>query len=260
VPTERIRRWQTAIRGVGAALATMVALAVLAGCTGDSQPRYGMPTPATRQSHSTLHLWQGMFITAAVIGAIVWALILWSVVRYRKRGNEAGLPKQTQYHIPLEITYTIIPVIIVAVIFVFVVKADRIVNSTSATPAVSVRVEAFQWGWRFTYQSPDGTPIGSPVVGTQDDIPSLQLPAFETVRLTLVSDDVAHSFFVPDFLFKRDLIPGVDNTVELYIDKVGTFAGHCAEFCGLHHPDMNFQIVAVARDTFVVPGSGGAGS
>lgn len=253
MPTERIRHWQAAIVGVAA-------IAVLVGCTGDSQPRYGMPTPATRQSHSTLHLWQGMFVTAAVIGAIVWALIGWSVVRYRKRGSDQGPPKQTQYHIPLEITYTIIPIIIVAVIFVFVVKADRIVNSTSATPAVSVRVEAFQWGWRFTYLGPDGAPIGSPVVGTQDDIPALQLPAFETVRLTLVSDDVAHSFFVPDFLFKRDLIPGVDNTVELYIDKVGTFTGHCAEFCGLHHPDMNFEIVAVPRDSFVVPGAVGAGS
>jgi len=257
VPIERIRRWQTATGSAAAALATM---AVLAGCTGDSQPRFGMPAPATRQSHSTLHLWQAMFVTAAIIGALVWALIFWSVVRYRKRGGVTGLPKQTEYHIPLEITYTIIPIIIVAVIFVFVVKADRIVNSTSATPAVSVRVEAFQWGWRFTYLGPDGAPLGTPIVGTEDDVPTLTLPAFETVRLTLVSDDVAHSFFVPDFLFKRDLIPNVDNTVELYIDKVGTFPGHCAEFCGLHHADMNFQVVAVPRETFAVPAATGGGS
>ena len=83
------------------------------------------------------------------------------------------------------------------------------------------------------------------------------LPAGETVRLTLVSDDVDHSFFVPNFLFKRDLIPKIDNTVELYIDKTGTFPGHCAEFCGLHHADMNFQIQAVPKASFVVPGSTG---
>ena len=62
-----------------------------------------------------------------------------------------------------------------------------------------------------------------------------------------MSDDVIHSFYVPDFLFKRDLIPGVSNTVDLYIDRHGTFQGHCAEFCGLHHADMNFQVNAVPR-------------
>jgi cytochrome c oxidase subunit 2 len=247
-----MRRWQRGMVGAGAGL---LAALVLLGCTGDSQPRYGMPSPATKQSHSTLHLWQAMFVTAAVVGAIVWALIIWSVVRYRKRGGDEALPKQTEYHIPLEITYTIIPVIIVAVIFFFVVRVENVVNSTSATPAVSVQVEAFQWGWRFTYQNPDGTTIGTPIAGNQDSVPTLRLPAFETVRFTLISDDVDHSFFVPEFLFKRDLIPGVANTVELYIDKVGTFTGHCAEFCGLHHADMNFQVVTVPRETFVVPGA-----
>ena len=214
-----------------------------------------MPPPATRQAHDTLHLWQGLVITAAVVGAIVWALIGWSAVRYRKRQGEEGLPKQTQYHVPLEITYTIIPVLIVAVIFVFVVKVENTVNRTSSAAAVSVRVEAFKWGWRFTYLRPDGTPIGTPVVGDQASPPTLTLPAGETVRLSLVSDHVIHSFYVPNFLFKRDLIPRVDNTVDLFIDKVGIFDGHCAEFCGLHHADMNFLVVAVPKDTFVVPGA-----
>jgi cytochrome c oxidase subunit II len=245
------RRRQASV--IGAAAWLLAGLA-LAGCTGDNQPRYGMPQPATRQSHSTLHLWQGMFVTAAVIGAIVWGLILWSALRYRKRPGDDGLPKQTQYHIPLEITYTIIPVLIVAVIFVFVVKVDRVINKTSANPAVTVRVEGFQWGWRFTYLNPDGTPIGTPIVGNQLSPPTLTLPAFQTVRLILVADDVIHSFFVPDFLFKRDLIPRVSNTVDLYVDRVGTFVGHCAEFCGIHHADMNFQVVAVPSAQFAVPG------
>jgi cytochrome c oxidase subunit 2 len=237
------------------AVSCLCAGVALAGCTGDNQPRYGMPTPATTQSHSILHLWQGVFVTSAVIGGIVWALIIWSVIRYRKRPGDHALPRQTQYHIPLEITYTIIPIVIVAVIFVFVVKAQNIIDRTSATPAVSVRVEGFQWGWRFTYLSPSGAPLGPPIVGNQFSQPTLTLPAFETVRLTLVSDDVDHSFYVPDFLFKRDLIQGVDNTVELYIDKVGTFQGHCAEFCGLHHADMNFQVDAVPKASFTIPGA-----
>jgi cytochrome c oxidase subunit II len=250
VPIVRIPRWHTALGGV---VASVVVSAGLTGCAGDSQPRYGMPTPVTKQSHWTLHLWQGMFVTALVVGGIVWALILWSAVRYRKRGPDQPLPKQTQYHIPLEITYTIIPIVIVAVIFGFVFKAEDVIDSTSAAPAVSVRVEGFQWGWRFTYLDAGGNPIGAPITGDQDNPPTLTLPAGETVRLTLVSDDVDHSFYVPNFLFKRDLIPKVDNTVELYIDRTGTFPGHCAEFCGLHHADMNFQIQAVPKSSFAIP-------
>lgn len=230
---------------------------LLAACTGNGEPRYGMPSPATQQSNDVLHLWQGIFIAAAVVGGIVWALILWSVFRYRKRRGDDSMPKQTQYHIPLEITYTVIPILIVAVIFVFVMKVDRVETRTSGTPAVWVRVEGFQWGWRFTYLNPDGSTIGSPVVGDQNSQPTLTLPAFETVRLTLVADDVIHSFYVPDFLFKRDLIPRVNNTVDLYIDKTGSFVGHCAEFCGLHHADMNFEVVAVPRAQFAIPGASG---
>lgn len=215
-----------------------------------------MPAPATAQSHDTLHLWQGVFVTALVVGGIVWGLIFWSVLRYRKRSGQDGLPKQTQYHLPLEITYTIIPIIMVAVIFVFVVKVENVVNRTSATPAVTVRVEGFQWGWRFTYLAPDGSALGTPVVGDQNQPPTLTLPANQTVRLILMSVDVAHSFYVPDFLFKRDLIPKVDNTVELYIDKTGTFTGHCAEFCGLRHAEMSFFVKAVPTEEFTVPGGG----
>jgi cytochrome c oxidase subunit 2 len=254
VASAHVRRWQLAAGGLALGLGVFA----VAGCSGDSQPRYGMPTPVTQQGHSTLHLWQGIFVTAAVIGAIVWALILWSVLRYRRSSSRSSsseqLPKQTQYHIPLEITYTIIPVVIVAVIFGFVYHTENIVNSTSAPPAVSVRVEGFQWGWRFTYLNPDGSTIGPTIVGAQDNPPTLVLPLDSTVRLTLVSDDVDHSFYVPNFLFKRDVIPKINNVVELYTDKAGTFVGHCAEFCGLHHADMNFQIQVVPKASFSIPG------
>ncbi len=209
-----------------------------------------MPEPATRAEHSTLHLWQGIFITAIVVGALVWGLIIWSIVRYRKKPGDDSIPTQTRYHVPLEITYTIVPVVIVAVIFFFVVRVENRVDRTVANPDVTVRVEGFQWGWRFTYLRPDGTTIGTPIVGTQDRNPTLTLPARQTVKLILVSDDVIHSFYVPDFLYKRDLIPGVSNTVDFYIQRTGLFQGHCAEFCGLYHADMNFRINAVDKDRF----------
>ncbi|HSS09520.1 MAG TPA: cytochrome c oxidase subunit II [Acidimicrobiales bacterium] len=237
-------------------VALAAGLAVLvAGCTGDSQPRFGMPAPATRQSHTTLHLWQGIFVTAIVVGAIVWGLIFWSVLRYRKRPGDDELPRQTRYH-PIEFVYTAVPIVIVAVIFGFVYRAENTITHTVNNPPLTVKVEGFQWGWRFTYLRPDGSTIGTPVVGDQNNQPTLVLPAEETVQLNLVAVDVIHSFYVPDFLFKRDLIPKVNNTVDFYITKTGTFQGHCAEFCGLFHADMNFTVQAVSKDQFHIPGAG----
>jgi cytochrome c oxidase subunit II len=237
------RRPRAALLAVGLATG-------LAGCSGGTLPRFGAPSGATRQSQYFLQMWRGTFIVATVIGALVWGLIFWSIIRYRKRPGDDTLPKQTQYHIPLEVTYTIIPIVIVAVIFGFVVHAENKINQLSKKPPVTVRIEGFQWGWRYSYLRTDGSVIGTPVVGTQDHNPTLVLPEGETVRLELVSDDVIHSFYVPDFLFKRDLIPGVDNNVDIFIDRNGSFVGHCAEFCGLHHTDMNFVVQAVPRQQF----------
>jgi cytochrome c oxidase subunit II len=222
----------------------------LAGCSGGTLPRFGAPSGATHQSQYFLHMWRGTFIVATIIGGLVWGLIFWSIIRYRKRPGDNTLPKQTQYHIPLEVTYTVIPIVIVAVIFGFVVHAENKINQLSKKPPLTVKVEGFQWGWRYSYLRADGSVIGTPIVGTQDHNPTLVLPEGETVRLDLVSDDVIHSFYVPDFLFKRDLIPGVDNKVDFFIDRTGSFVGHCAEFCGLHHTDMNFVVQAVPRQQF----------
>jgi cytochrome c oxidase subunit II len=215
-----------------------------------------MPAPVTKQTQSTLHLWQGVMVVAIIIGALVWALILWSIFRYRKRPGDDTLPQQTQYHIPIEVAYTIIPVIIVAVIFGFVVRAQNRIDHTVKNPVVTVRVEGFQWGWRFTYLRNDGTAIGPSIVGNQDSYPTLTLPTKQTVRLILVSDDVDHSFYVPDFLFKRDLIPKVDNKFDVFINKTGRFEGHCAEFCGLLHARMNFFVQAVPLSQFHFPAGG----
>jgi cytochrome c oxidase subunit II len=140
--------------------------AVLAGCSGRTLPRFGAPAGVTHQSQNFLHMWRGTFIVATLIGALVWGLIFWSIIRYRKRPGDDALPKQTQYNIPLEITYTVIPILIVAVIFGFVVHAENKINELSKNPPVTVRVEGFQWGWRYSYLRPDGTVIGTPIVGT----------------------------------------------------------------------------------------------
>jgi cytochrome c oxidase subunit 2 len=149
----------------------------LAGCSGRTLPRFGAPSGATHQSQYFLHMWRGTLIVAAVIFALVWGLIFWSIIRYRKRPGDDRRPKQTQYHIPLEVTYTVIPIVIVAVIFGFVVHAENKINHLSSRPPVTVKVEGFQWGWRYSYLRADGSVIGAPVVGTQDHNPTLVVQA-----------------------------------------------------------------------------------
>lgn len=233
------RRWSVAL---GAA-----ALSVALGAC--QVPTFGIPRAATHQGDRVVHLWQGSVLAAAAVGLLVWGLIVFSVVRFRRRGPAGGdLPRQTRFNIPLELTYTAIPVVIVAVLFAFTVRTQQRVDHLSAHPDLTVRVEAFQWGWRFTYDGRPSPPVQ--IVGNQLQHPQMVLPAHRTVRLVLTSNDVVHSFFVPAFVFKRDLIPGMTNAVEVNLDKEGTFVGHCAEFCGLNHADMGFTVLSVSPSNF----------
>ncbi|MDQ6927982.1 MAG: cytochrome c oxidase subunit II [Actinomycetota bacterium] len=223
------------------ALATVVGLA---GCKGG--PDFGLPRGATTQGKAIFSLWQGLVITALAVGAIVWALIFFVVIRYRRRRNgDAAEPSQRQYIIWLEIAYTLLPLLIVAVLFYFTVETQTEVTRISAHPSVRVEVTAFQWGWRFHYVDTNIT------VTTQgEDRPVLMLPEGKTTRITLIATDVIHNFFVPGFLYKRDAIPGLVNNFDLTPTRTGTFLGRCAEFCGLRHSQMLFDVKVVAPDAY----------
>jgi cytochrome c oxidase subunit 2 len=212
----------------------------LAGCAA-----FGMPDSATEQGDTVLDLWSPTVVAALVVGCIVWGLITWSVIRYRKRNYT--LPTQVEEHIPIEVAYTVVPIIIVVVLFVFGSLAYRDVSSTSGTPDQRVTVTGFQWSWQFAYEGTDVVIEGD---GQDNDGPELVLPVGETTRLDLVSVDVAHSFWVPEFLSKTDLIPGVDNQVDVTPTQEGTFRGRCAEFCGLDHWRMYFQVRLVSAEEF----------
>ena len=121
------------------------------------------------------------------------------------------------------------------------------VNDTPSNPPVSVKVEGFQWQWRFTYEGKNVVITGEP-----GQPPELVLPVGEDIHFDLQSDDVIHSFYIPAFLFKRDVIPGVHNTFDLTIDQAGTYSGQCAEFCGLYHDQMLFSIRAVPPADFPI--------
>lgn len=203
----------------------------------------GMPHPVTNQGLQVLALWRLFLVVALVVAVVVYGLLIWSIIRYRRRDDTA--PRQTRYNVPLEIFYTVTPVVIVAVLFAFTFRTQNQVTSLSAHPDVTVEVTGFQWQWRFHYVDE-----GVDVVGAPGRPPVLVIPTHATIRLVLTSADVAHSFYVPAFLFKRDLIPGVHNEVDITVTDEGTYGGACAEFCGLDHDRMTFSAQAVSGDAF----------
>ncbi|SDM62323.1 cytochrome c oxidase subunit 2 [Geodermatophilus siccatus] len=239
----------------GSRLARVAALGLLGvpaltGCTPNNEFwRWGWPDGVTDESAATRDLWIWSVIAALIVGLAVWALIGWSVVMHRKRGDE--LPKQTAYNLPLEIVYTIIPFLIIAGLFFFTVVVQNRVQERSADPDVTVAVNAFKWNWQFVYPETtgaDGEPINT--VGNSDEIPILVLPTDQDIRFEVASADVIHSFWVPEFLFKLDVIPGNengrDNVFEVTIREEGAFVGRCAELCGTYHAYMNFEVRAVS--------------
>jgi cytochrome c oxidase subunit II len=202
-----------------------------------------IPGGATSQGQEIHHLWQIFLVTALCVGSLVWGLIIWSVLRYRKRDDSP--PAQFRQSTPIELFYTGLPVLIVAVLFTISFRTQQDVDRLDPHPAVTIEVTGFQWQWRFRYLNE-----GVSVIGATGKPPVMVVPTHTTVRLVLTSPDVAHSFYVPAFLFKRDLIPGVHNEIDLNVDHEGTYDGHCAEFCGLDHDRMTFTVRAVARPDY----------
>jgi cytochrome c oxidase subunit 2 len=229
-------RWASlAISAVGVTMAT--------GCKA---PDFGAPHGATTQGKEIFSLWQGSIMAALGVGAIVWALIFFAVIRFRRRRHDDGSePSQRQYILWLEVTYTLLPLLIVAVLFYFTVQTQTEVTRISAHPAVRVEVTAYQWGWRFHYLDTNIT------ITTQgEERPVLMLPDGKTTRITLIATDVVHNFFVPGFLFKRDATPGLVNNFDLTPTRTGTFLGRCAEFCGLRHAQMLFDVKVVTPGAY----------
>jgi cytochrome c oxidase subunit 2 len=215
--------------------------------------RFGWPEGITEESQYMRELWTGSVIAALVVGFAVWGLIGWSVLRHRKRGDE--LPKQTAYNLPLEIVYTIVPFIIIAALFFYTVVVQNRVMERSENPDQTIAVNAFKWNWQFVYpdtEGEDGNPVET--VGNSTEIPVLVLPTDRTIRFEVSSADVIHSFWVPEFLFKLDVIPGNengrDNVFEVVVQEEGAYVGRCAELCGTYHAFMNFEVRAVSGDDF----------
>jgi cytochrome c oxidase subunit 2 len=202
------------------------------------------PESVTEQGKDVNRLYDFFTVAAAVIFTITAGLIAWSIARYRGRGEE-DLPEQWHSNVPLEIFWFAVPSVIVVVLFLVSMSSLNVVEDKAETPQVSVTVEGFQWGWRFSYEGEDVV-----VSGTAQDPPEIVVPVNESVSFEVTSADVIHSFYIPKFMFKRDAIPGRTNRFDVTIEEPGTYEGKCAEFCGLLHEDMDFTVTAVERAEF----------
>ncbi|MCX6431457.1 MAG: cytochrome c oxidase subunit II [Actinobacteria bacterium] len=231
------RRARAAAIGLGALAITLTA----SGCTANEAFFMNLPDPATKEGAITQNLWQGSWIAAWSVGIVTWGLMIWAFIAYRRRHKD-DVPEQTKYNVPIEILYTIVPLIMILGLFWFTAKDQSEILAVSNDQDQTVNVVAYRWNWGFNYLDSDAYAVGTP------NAPAvLVLPVNEKIRFELTSPDVIHSFWVPSFLFKMDVIPGKTNVFELTPDKIGTYDGKCAELCGVDHSRMLFTVKVVER-------------
>ncbi len=247
-------------RATRTGLAALLALTavLVSGCSSEEVLRFGWPEGITPEAEDMRELWTWSVIAALVVGLLVWGLMFWTITFHRKKKGAEEFPRQTQYNLPLEVVYTVIPFLMIAVLFYFTVITQNKVTDVQADPDVKVNVTAFQWNWEFSYPEEGDTPSGGEVttIGSSEEVPILVLPTGQRVEFTIESADVIHAFWVPEFLFKRDVFPHPEkndsqNVFQISsIDKEGAFVGRCAEMCGTYHSAMNFEVRAVSPELF----------
>ena len=218
---------------------------VLTGCAQVSG--LGFEEGITSVNDISLSLWQGSWIAGGVVGVFTLVLILWPAVFHRAKASKGEFPKQTQYNVPVEVAYTVIPFIIVAVLFYYTaVKQNEIVEKTT-TYAHEITVDGFQWSWQFGY--PEAGPKAV-VTGTPANPPTLVVPLGEKVRYTITSNDVVHGFWVPAFMIQIQNLPGVTNSLEFTANKLGSYPGRCNILCGRNHSQMLFTVKVVTPSEY----------
>ncbi len=204
-----------------------------------------MPAPASEQAPATFELWKWSWVAAAVVGVLVWALMFYAAFRFRRTAKNQ-VPIQTRYNLPLEIFYTIAPIMMVIVFFYWTVDAQNKILDDPKTDHV-VDVVGQQWSWTFNYTDQGNEGTTPRVIGTTAERPTLVLPVDQTVEFKLHSPDVIHSFGVDGFLVKMDVIPGTTNSFKVTPNKLGTYAGKCYELCGVYHSRMLFDVKVVSQ-------------
>jgi cytochrome c oxidase subunit II len=249
-PLDRTSRLRGRLaRRAATPLALLLGALVLGGC---NLPTFGAFRGVTVQAKDEFKLWQGTLIAGFIVAGIVYALIFWAAIAYR-RHHPDYIPRQFHSNTPIEIIYTVLSILIVAGLFYVTVLTENNVDAISNSPTEVVHVLAYRWGWQFTYDSGNGKSQGVLIKTaaepkllaqpfTSPEYPQLVLPEGETIRIVLKSEDVIHGFYIQEFNFSRYAQPGVTNTFDFTPTTTGVFAGQCTQYCGLYHSEMIFSV------------------
>lgn len=228
---------------------------VLSGCSSEELSRGFLPKGASEGAQRVQDLWVGGWIAALAVGILVWGLTIWCMVAYRRKKDDVGLPPQLRYNVPIELFYTVVPVLMIGVLFYYTARDEQALLDTSKKPDVTINVVGKQWSWDFNYiddkvwDSGVQTQLtGKP--GVEEKLPVLYLPKGERVEFVLTSRDVIHSFWIPAFQQKLDMIPGKVNKLQVVPTEEGMYQGKCAELCGQYHATMLFNVKVVSRPEY----------
>jgi cytochrome c oxidase subunit 2 len=232
---------------------------LLTGCSEQVQRGWlpNVERDTTNHTGSIQDLWVNSWIVVLLVGLLTWGLIIWSIIAYRRRKDDTGYPRQLSYNLPMEVFYTAVPLMLVLTFFSFSDATEKSIN-TPVDSELVVDVRGKQWSWDFNYDYQGQQKYFSGVQaeldgneGVEETLPTLYLPVNVPVTFELNSRDVIHSFWIPAFLQKLDMIPGKTNHIWLTPQVEGTFDGKCAELCGEYHSEMLFNVKVVSEQEFL---------
>ena len=242
-------------RAVRVAAVAAVSGLALAGCQGQLSNGF-LPEAVSDSGRRVTDLWVGSWIAVLAVGAITWGLMLYAAIRFRKRKGDESLPVQLRYNVPMELLYTVVPVFMVAVFFFYTARDEAaLIDTTSKKPDLQISVVAKQWSWDFNYIAANVHESGvhtelDGTTGKRAQMPVLYLPVNKRVQFILNARDVIHSFWIPSFMMKMDMLPGKTNTFALTPTQTGEFQGKCAELCGAYHSQMLFMVKVVTQEEY----------
>jgi cytochrome c oxidase subunit 2 len=229
---------------------------VLTGCSSYEFSRGFLPGEPGVTNHTDMivNFWNGSWIVLWAVGLVAWGLMFYAVIVYRRRKGDNTMPEQMRYNNPIEALFTVVPLVMVIGFFAFTAdtmeKIERPVDSE-----MHIQVIGKQWSWDFNYKDNNVYETGiqsqfEGELGSEAALPTLYLPVNTSVEIELSSRDVVHSFWVIDFLYKKDTFPGKTNYMYFTPQREGTYKGKCAELCGEYHSMMLFNVKVVSRAEF----------
>jgi cytochrome c oxidase subunit II len=227
----RPRRWRLAV------LLTALVLLVVA-CSSNDNGQNSLQ-PKGKSARTIDNLFGPVFWVAVVVGVLVLGATVVFALKFRYRPGTNDSPKQIHGSTPLEIGWTIIPALILAVVAVPTIKTIFDLAREPKGHVLNVVVTGKQWWWQIEYPGAHVFTAGE-----------LHIPVGRPVRLALNSQDVIHSFWIPELAGKQDVIPGRKQKLVLRTDRPGTYLGQCAEYCGLSHANMRMRVIAQTPGEF----------